>query len=288
MRPARTVLLTLLTLAALGLGGACAVVGFGLYDVAATQQHFRPVHRVLEHTMRQSVRLRAREVQAEPKLDDPQLLVRGAACFRDKCVQCHGAPGVAQAPIGQSMQPLPGPLVDAMQHWKPREVYWLTRHGIRMSGMPAWQYHLADEDIWAVAAFVQKLPALSPEDYAKLTTAEAAPACPSPSSLSSSIAGAGAATRLPDARRGKLALTQHACSACHTIPGIPGSSPQVGPPLEGIASRTLIAGKLAHTPENMVRWITRTHEVDPRSAMPQLDVTEADARDMAAYLATLN
>jgi cytochrome c1 len=84
-----------------------------------------------------------------------------------------------------------------------------------------------------------------------------------------------------------VALYQYACSACHTIPGITGSSPQVGPPLDGLGSRTLIAGKLANTQENLVRWLRRPHQVDPLTAMPDLGVTEADARDIAAYLSTL-
>lgn len=284
MRTARIVLLTLLTLAALALAGVFAVVRLGLYDVAATKQHFQPVYSILEHAMHQSVRLRARNIEAPPTLDSPQLLARGAACFRDKCVACHGAPGVAQQDFGQSMQPLPGPLMDATQRWKPRELYWLTRHGIRMSGMPAWQFHLADDDLWAVVAFLQKLPSLSPQQYGQATADSAAPACPAPETA----APATHAAHVADPRRGKLALTQHACHACHTIPGIPGNSPQVGPPLAGMAHRTLIAGKLANTPDNMVRWITRTHEVDPRSAMPDMGVTEQDARDMAAYLGTLD
>lgn len=289
MGTAKTVLITLATLAALALAGAALVVGGGLYDVAATKQHWQPIYSLLERAMHQSVRLRARNIEPPPDmaLDDPRLLVRGAACFRDKCVQCHGAPGVAQHDIGKGMQPLPGPLVDATQRWKPRELYWLTRHGIRMSGMPAWQFHMADEDIWAVVGFLQKLPALTPQQYAQAikTTANAtsaAPACTRPPSSTA------AAMRPPDRVRGATALTQYACSACHTIPGIAGSHPQVGPPLAGMARRTLIAGKLANTPENMVRWITRTHEVDPRTAMPSLGVAEEDARDMAAYLGTLD
>ena len=287
MGTAKTVLITLATLAALALAGAALVVGAGLYDVAATKQHWQPVYSLLERAMHQSVRLRARNIEPPPDvaLDDPRLLVRGAACFRDKCVQCHGAPGVAQHDIGQGMQPLPGPLVDATQRWKPRELYWLTRHGIRMSGMPAWQFHMADEDIWAVVGFLQKLPALTPQQYAQATTANAtstAPACTRPPSSPA------VAMRPPDRLRGATALTQYACSACHTIPGIAGSHPQVGPPLAGMARRTLIAGKLANTPENMVRWITRTHEVDPKTAMPSLGVAEEDARDMAAYLGTLD
>ena len=116
--------------------------------------------------MRQSVRLRARGID-EPALDDERMVLRGAACFRDKCVQCHGAPGVAQGDIGKSMQPLPGPLVDARQHWSARELYWVTRHGIKMSGMPAWEYRLAEDELWAVVAFLQRLPDLNAAQYAQ-------------------------------------------------------------------------------------------------------------------------
>jgi mono/diheme cytochrome c family protein len=125
---------------------------------------------VLELAMRQAVRLRARDI-AEPPLADERMALRGAACFRDKCVQCHGGPGVAQHDIGQSMQPVPGPLVDARRHWKPRELYWVTRHGIKMSGMPAWEYHLSDHELWAVVAFVTTLPGLTPKAYADITAA---------------------------------------------------------------------------------------------------------------------
>ena len=284
MRTAQLVLLTLLTLACIALAAAVAVVGGGLYNVAASQQHWQPVYSLMETAMRQSVRLRARGIEPPVPLDDPRLLVRGAACFRDKCVQCHGAPGVAQESIGKSMQPLPGPLVDAVHRWKPRELYWVTRHGIRMSGMPAWQFHLADEDLWAVVAFLEKLPAMSPAQYAQAAAPSAAPTCSAPSALPA----AAAPQRAGDAKRGQQALAQYACSACHTIPGIAGSHPQVGPPLAGIARRSLVAGRLANTPDNLVRWITRTHEVDARSAMPDMGVSEQDARDMAAYLGTLD
>ena len=281
MGTAKIVLFTLLTLAVAVLAGAFAVVWGGLYDTAATQQHFQPVYSMIERAMRQSVRLRARAVEVPPMLDAPQLIARGAGCFRDRCVVCHGAPGVAQSPFGQSMQPLPGPLMDAAHRWKPRELYWLTRNGIRMSGMPAWQFHLSDEDLWAVVAFLQKLPELSPREYAQSADPASAPACKAPRS-------AGGPARAADAARGRVALTQYACSACHTIPGVAGSYPQVGPPLSGMARRTFIAGRLPNTPDTLVRWITRTHEVDPRSAMPDMGVSEQDARDIAAYLATLD
>jgi cytochrome c2 len=90
-----------------------------------------------------------------------------------------------------------------------------------------------------------------------------------------------------DVERGRKALYQHACSACHRIPGVTGSQVHVGPPLEGIGSRQLIAGTLPNTPGNMLRWIRQTQAVKPGTAMPQLGVPEPVARDMAAYLGTL-
>lgn len=254
----------------------------GVYDVAATQQHWQPVHSTLELAMRQSVRQRARDI-AEPPLADERMALRGAGCFRDKCVQCHGAPGVAQGDIGQSMQPLPGPLVDAQRHWRPRELYWLVRHGIRMTGMPAWEYRLHDEEIWELVAFMQHLPQLNATDYARwMQRAPAAPAC-----------GRSTDTALPstakvDAQRGRDALHQYACTACHRIPGTTGADVFVGPPLAGFARRELIAGTLANTPDNLAQWLLHTQQIKPGTAMPQLGVTPQDARDIAAYLATLH
>ncbi|MET3441531.1 mono/diheme cytochrome c family protein [Variovorax paradoxus] len=284
----------LLTIAALGLAGVAAgalVVYGGFYNVAATVQHTQPVYSLLETAMHQSVKMRARNIEPPP-LADERLVMRGAACFRDKCVQCHGAPGVAQGDIGKSMQPLPGPLVDARHHWKPRELYWLTKHGIKMSGMPAWEYRLSEEELWSVVAFLARLPDLTPQAYAEATRVEASgaqgaftgPAC---GAAPGTAAGTAPVRVGGDADRGKRALSQYACSACHTIPGVTSSSPHVGPPLAGIAGRSLIAGKLANTPDNMVRWLRHTKEVDPLTAMPELGVTEQDARDIAAYLATL-
>ncbi|MEJ7688585.1 MAG: c-type cytochrome [Variovorax sp.] len=297
MGTAKTILLTLTVLGLAAAAGAAAMVYGGLYNVAATEQHTQPMYSLLETAMRQSVRLRARNI-VPPNLEDEGMVLRGAACFRDKCVQCHGAPGVAQDDIGKSMQPLPGPLVDAPQRWRARELYWLTKHGIKMSGMPAWDFRLSEEELWSVVAFLERLPYYTPRQYAE-AAAPAIAAAKSPTAAAADACGSGAAMQVAnraevvanvpgEVRRGERALYQYACNACHTIPGITGSSPNVGPPLTGVASRALIAGKLGNTQDNMVRWLRHTREVDPLSAMPEMGVTERDARDIAAYLATLD
>ena len=290
MNAPKTVALTLAALAGGAAIGAAAMVWGGVYDVASNVQHTQPVYSLLETAMRQSVRWRARGIEAPP-LGDPRQLAQGAACYRARCVRCHGAPGVAQDDIGKSMQPLPGPLVDARQRWSARELYWLTRNGIKMSGMPAWEYRLSDQELWAVVAFVERLPDMTPQAYAQATAFEPVPGTPRTGATGTAIGcnalAAQPATRPGDALRGRTALTQYACNACHAIPDVTSSHPNVGTPLAGIGRRGLIAGRLANTPENMVRWLRHTREVDPLTAMPEMGVTEQDARDIAAYLGTL-
>ena len=257
--------------------GAAAFVWSGVYDISATAQHAQPTFELLELAGRRSIRRHAAGIAA-PRLDEPGRIARGALCYRDKCLVCHGGPGVAQGEIGRSMQPLPGPLVDASRRFSAAELYWVVKKGIKMSGMPAWEYRLSDADLWATVAFLQRLPALSPAEFRAALAGEAcvsAPAAASPPPAA-------------DPARGRVALTQYACTACHVIPGVTGSQVHVGPPLAGIASRGLLAGRLTNTPEHLVRWIREPQRVDPDTAMPTLGVDERDARDIAAYLGTLH
>lgn len=90
-----------------------------------------------------------------------------------------------------------------------------------------------------------------------------------------------------DPARGRQAMQRYSCTACHTVPGIPGADARVGPPLAGIAGRVYIAGVLPNTAPNMERWIMAPQAVDEHTAMPTLGVTLQDAQDIAAYLYTL-
>lgn len=90
-----------------------------------------------------------------------------------------------------------------------------------------------------------------------------------------------------DVEQGKIAVQRYGCVACHVIPDIPNPGSNVGPPLARIANRAYIAGVLPNTPDNMIQWLQDPPAVDPRTAMPDMGVTEAQARDMAAYLYTL-
>lgn len=91
-----------------------------------------------------------------------------------------------------------------------------------------------------------------------------------------------------DAGRGAQAIANMGCGACHHIAGISGATGMVGPPLDNVSQRGILAGQIPNTPENMVHWIRDPQSVKPNTAMPNLHVNEQSARDMVAYLYSLH
>jgi cytochrome c2 len=91
-----------------------------------------------------------------------------------------------------------------------------------------------------------------------------------------------------DADAGRDALARRPCGGCHQIPGIRSAQGKVGPSLSGFAGRAYIDGRLANSPDNLVAWIVDPHAIDPQNAMPATGVGQAEARNMAAYLYTLD
>ena len=87
--------------------------------------------------------------------------------------------------------------------------------------------------------------------------------------------------------RGQQLITQYGCTSCHSIPGIKGPKGFIGPPLDKMALRTFIGGKVQNTPQNMIAWLQNPQAFDPANAMPNLGVKPDDARDITAYLFTL-
>ena len=89
-----------------------------------------------------------------------------------------------------------------------------------------------------------------------------------------------------DPSRGEAMFIQYGCGSCHSLRNVRTATGMVGPPLDGIALRVIIAGHLANTPTNMERWIRDPQHVSPGTAMPDLGVSEGDARDITAFLYT--
>jgi mono/diheme cytochrome c family protein len=152
-----------------------AAVGFvysGAYDIAADAPHAAVVSRLIETVRDRSIAAHAKDITV-PKLDDPALVTEGAEHYAEMCTGCHLAPGMQDTEIRKGLYPQPPNLaVDGMDD--PAEAFWVIKHGIKMTAMPAWGATHDDEKIWGMVAFLEKLPKLSPAEYARLTASAAA------------------------------------------------------------------------------------------------------------------
>lgn len=145
-----------------------AIVLTGAYDVAAAHRHTQFVNWALDRSMENSVRRRAAGTEVPMTISEAQVR-QGLKEFQDSCVYCHGAPGVEPTDWAKGMLPRPPNLARTVPEWKPEELFWIVRNGIKMTGMPAFGAHLNTEQIWGVVGFIQRLPKLSPQEYERLT-----------------------------------------------------------------------------------------------------------------------
>lgn len=140
----------------------------GLFNVAANYPDNPVAAWVLGTTMDHSVRRHAAGIKT-PALDDPKMIADGLKLYHSRCEFCHGAPGIHIQAVSKSLNPAPPELTEAAGDWKPNELFWITRNGIRMSGMPAWQVAQTDQQIWSIVAFARKLPSMKSEEYKAAT-----------------------------------------------------------------------------------------------------------------------
>lgn len=166
-----------LVLAVLTLGGGIGFIYSGWYPVGADVPHTQPVYWVMQ-TMRERSIARAANDIVVPPLEDPEMLLQGGQDYNDMCVGCHLKPGKTSSDMSMGLYPSPPNLakpIEAHGHEHGdnteavRRQFWIIKHGIKASGMPAWGHGHDDQRIWAMVAFLQKLPSLTPEQYQILT-----------------------------------------------------------------------------------------------------------------------
>lgn len=150
------------------IAAAVAAFAFGAYNFAADAPHSRLVSDFIDFARERSVAMRAEEIHV-PELDDAKKISQGARHYTEMCTGCHLAPGAADNEMRRGMYPKP-PILVAMKARDPKQQFWIVKHGLKMSGMPAWGITHSDDEIWAIVAFLQKIPQLSPAQYRALTT----------------------------------------------------------------------------------------------------------------------
>ncbi|MDT4849819.1 Cytochrome C oxidase, cbb3-type, subunit III [compost metagenome] len=158
---------TLAIASTVGFVGIMGVAYFGLVNVGADDPHLAPIHAFLTMARERSIEVRARDLQA-PNLEDEALIRAGAGNYNSMCIGCHLAPGVAQTELSQSLYPSPPNLTKVGVDGSPESAFWIIKHGIKATGMPAWGKSMGDQYIWGMVAFLQKLPSLDAEQYRTL------------------------------------------------------------------------------------------------------------------------
>ncbi len=156
---------TLLTVAAtflLLVLGTGLYVASGIYDVGADRPHTRWMFAVLDTLRERSIEARASRIQV-PSLNSAERLAEGAEHYSAMCTECHLAPGMPDTPLRQGLMPTPPDL--SRSKVDPAEAFWIIKHGIKATAMPAWGKTHDDEAIWNLVAFVEQLPTMSPEQY---------------------------------------------------------------------------------------------------------------------------
>ena len=157
----------LLGLAVLAIIAGLVVMLSGVINVAATNPHNPITALILDTTMDNSVRHHAKGITAPP-LDDAKMVMEGFRHYREMCVGCHLAPGINSSEIRKGLLPEPPKLQEAVDDWKPNELFWIIKNGVKMTGMPAWGPTHSDQKIWAIVAFLEKLPHMTAEQYKEM------------------------------------------------------------------------------------------------------------------------
>jgi mono/diheme cytochrome c family protein len=152
---------------ALLLGAAVVAIYAGLYNIAADVPHTQPVYWLLDTIRQRSVIARARDIAVPNDLDDANRISSGAGQYAEMCSGCHLAPSMKRTEISQGLYPR-APELRHGSDLTPAEQFWIVKHGVKLTGMPAWGVTHNDELLWDVVAFLRKLPELTPEQYETL------------------------------------------------------------------------------------------------------------------------
>lgn len=173
-------------LAVLGVGGFIFAAA-GLAPIKASSGHWKVTRWILQFAKSRAVSTQTLLV-SPPSLDEPRLVLKGAGHFETGCAPCHGSPQRAQSRFVSHMLPIPPGLQNIRSKRDAGELFYIVKHGIKFTGMPAWPAQDRDDEVWAVVAFLLSLPELDGEDYQRLVRGEASTETPAPGTIAATAA----------------------------------------------------------------------------------------------------
>jgi cytochrome c553 len=155
---------------ALALGGFLLVAS-GVIPVKASAGHWPITEWFLRFAMKRSITTHSLGLKA-PDLSDPALVLEGATHYAVGCASCHGEPGLPLPRTAARMLPPPPELASRIRESTPGRLFYVVKHGIKFTGMPAWPAEHRDDEVWAMVAFLQKFPELDAAGYQRLAQGE--------------------------------------------------------------------------------------------------------------------
>ena len=152
--------------------GALVVIA-GIVPIRASSGHWRITAIFLDFAKTRSVSTYSWGIEAPP-LDNESWILTGAAHYETACVPCHGSPDRTIPPVAEAMTPRPPQLNPRIARWQPEELFSIVKHGIKFTGMPAWPAQQRDDEVWAMVAFLRRMPQLDSGAYRRLVYGETA------------------------------------------------------------------------------------------------------------------
>lgn len=156
------------------LGGVLAgvlgvvVLVSGIMPIKASSGHFAVTAWILELGKKRSVSTHSIGIRAPDDLAEARMVLQGAGQYEEACAFCHGAPGIGVPRVANAATPSPPHLLEATQTYEPEELFYIVKHGIKFTGMPAWPAPSRDDEVWGVVAFLREFPELDRESYRAL------------------------------------------------------------------------------------------------------------------------
>jgi len=251
-------------IAAIAGGAAFLVAASGIVPIRASSGHSPLTFWVLELAKRRSIATHTIGLDMPP-LEEPWLVVKGAGHYHGGCRPCHGAPDLATPRIAAAMTPQPADLIGRIELYEADELFYIVKHGIKFTGMPAWPAQERDDEVAAIVAFLRELPQLDAPAYRQLVHGDAPP-----DGEITTLAGLAAAAEAP----GAVAAS---CGRCH---GVAGNG-------RGSAAFPKLAGQ---KPEYLFRALRAYARSERNSGIMEpiaAALGEAQWRELADYYAAL-
>jgi mono/diheme cytochrome c family protein len=150
-------------------GFAGIYIYIGAYNIAADAPHSRFVYSTLDALRERAIAAHSRDITPPADLNDPKRIAAGAGLYNEMCTGCHLGPGMEKSEMSQGLYP-PAPELTAGNKHTPEQMFWIIKHGVKLTAMPAWGKTHDDRLIWDMVGLIRQLPKMSPDQYQAAVT----------------------------------------------------------------------------------------------------------------------